>query len=482
MSQKLIGAVLRAVIATGMVSVAAHSGTPDWKQIRLSDTLTLYSDGKLTGSMTHLTSIDDSSKSITVESRVHVSSAGLSAGETSTMELFERRKFGFNGEITSANQEIRSAAGSNAWSVSGDDRSGWTLSVTAGGAKNVRTVPKPPDNLGMTYALYAGMKNHAVRAGDRFHDSAMELTSGQSVLTTVICRETPSLKNKHRWVFATVNNLSSRNERWELDTNGRTTFQEIWPFVARMTSSDGDSTPARPAPPLFETLAIPSARAARDGESIRLTFDNGMSPDSSVGRFYRRSGKNWVLGTIASACPGMPPISPADTDLRKFTVPTATMQSADARITRLADSLTRGGKDRCDSIRACCDWVNRTLEKRYTPTFSSALETLHAGFGDCGEHAVLLGALLRAAAIPARIVLGLVYVGDRKGYIYHAWVAARAGSVWVFADPALGVFPATRDRVPLVIDDTGSGVIGIVKMLGRIRIDYARSHNNPGGG
>jgi transglutaminase-like putative cysteine protease len=112
-----------------------------------------------------------------------------------------------------------------------------------------------------------------------------------------------------------------------------------------------------------------------------------------------------------------------------------------------------------------------SLKKKNTATFSNALETLDAGFGDCGEHAVLLGALLRAAGIPARVVLGLVYVESKKAYMYHAWVMAHAGE-WVFTDAALGAFPAIGNYAPLIIDDTGGGAVRIFKLLGKININY----------
>ena len=327
----------------------------------------------------------------------------------------------------------------------------------------------------MTYALFTGLKRRAVKAGDTFNDTVIDLTSGQACVTSVICKESPSLNNGSRWVFSTVDNLTERDERWELDTNGATMYQEMWPFVARRKNGAVEETGQKRAPALFETLAIPVSRGAADDESIGLTLDSAMAPDSSVGRYYRKSGKNWVLGEVSAGCPGKQSASPADACMREFTAPTATMQSADVRIVKIADSLVKGKTDRCDSIRACFEYVYRLLTKKYSPTFSNALETLAAGFGDCGEHAVLLGALLRAELIPARVMLGLVYVDSRKSYLYHAWVAAYAGGgAWVFVDPALGVFPATRDRVPLIIDDTGAAVIGIAKMMGRIKIDYVK--------
>ena len=65
-----------------------------------------------------------------------------------------------------------------------------------------------------------------------------------------------------------------------------------------------------------------------------------------------------------------------------------------------------------------------------------------------------------------------MYSPERKGYYYHAWVLAYNGSAWLPADPAWGLFPASRDRIPLIIDDTGEKAVGIAKIIGRIRIEY----------
>ena len=68
-------------------------------------------------------------------------------------------------------------------------------------------------------------------------------------------------------------------------------------------------------------------------------------------------------------------------------------------------------------------------------------------------------------------MLGLVYVEQKKAYMYHAWVMARAGD-WVFADAALGAFPAYGNYVPLIIDDTGGGILRMFRLVGRINIEY----------
>jgi transglutaminase-like putative cysteine protease len=67
--------------------------------------------------------------------------------------------------------------------------------------------------------------------------------------------------------------------------------------------------------------------------------------------------------------------------------------------------------------------------------------------------------------------MGLVYMESGKGYYYHVWVSAYTGK-WIFADPSHGVFPADRDRIPLMIDDTGEKTLQLSRFIGRIRVEY----------
>jgi transglutaminase-like putative cysteine protease len=58
--------------------------------------------------------------------------------------------------------------------------------------------------------------------------------------------------------------------------------------------------------------------------------------------------------------------------------------------------------------------------------------------GDCTEHSILTTALLRAAGIPARCVVGIIladgFSGKRNVFVYHMWVEAFYGGKWVFVD------------------------------------------------
>jgi len=55
--------------------------------------------------------------------------------------------------------------------------------------------------------------------------------------------------------------------------------------------------------------------------------------------------------------------------------------------------------------------------------------------GDCNEHTYLFTGLTRAAGIPARIQVGIVYMED--AFYYHAWPAVYLNR-WVEVDPTIG--------------------------------------------
>ena len=74
-------------------------------------------------------------------------------------------------------------------------------------------------------------------------------------------------------------------------------------------------------------------------------------------------------------------------------------------------------------------------------------------------------------SIESNMVFGLVYVSERKGYYYHAWVATFAEHLY-FVDPALGKNPASTGYIPLVIDDDGTNIIHLAGLIDRITISH----------
>ena len=92
------------------------------------------------------------------------------------------------------------------------------------------------------------------------------------------------------------------------------------------------------------------------------------------------------------------------------------------------------------------DWVYREIAKEPTVSIPNALQVLESKKGDCNEHTVLFNALARAAGIPAKTVVGVVYL--RGAFFYHAWSEVWLGRVDF---PRLGAQSIPRPRDPCQI-------------------------------
>jgi hypothetical protein len=156
-----------------------------------------------------------------------------------------------------------------------------------------------------------------------------------------------------------------------------------------------------------------------------------------------------------------------DEALANFLEATAFLQSDDERIVRLAREVVGQEKDAVAAARRLMDWVYEKLEKRPTVSLPSALEVLEDRAGDCNEHAALMAALARAAGLPARLVVGVVYTGN--GFFYHAWNEVWVGG-WVSLDPVMAQFPADATHVKF-IDGGLEEQIRMAQVIGRLSME-----------
>src|SRR5262245_29754442 len=84
-----------------------------------------------------------------------------------------------------------------------------------------------------------------------------------------------------------------------------------------------------------------------------------------------------------------------------------------------AETAVRGVAGARDRAEKLVRYVNALLDKKPTVSLPSAREVLRTKVGDCNEHTALYVAMARAAGIPARIAVGLVYI--HGAFYYHAW-------------------------------------------------------------
>ncbi len=167
-------------------------------------------------------------------------------------------------------------------------------------------------------------------------------------------------------------------------------------------------------------------------------------------KLIKREGSTAILEIRAPKLPeSSTPQGPPPGE--EYLAPTPSMQVDDPRIQDLARELTQGIQDPVAKAERILNYVYTSLAKRPTVTLPTASEVLDLGYGDCNEHAVLYGALARAAGIPTVITVGLIY--QNGAYYYHAWNASYLNGQWVFVDPVMGEFPASIGHILLKIGE-----------------------------
>jgi Transglutaminase-like superfamily len=113
-------------------------------------------------------------------------------------------------------------------------------------------------------------------------------------------------------------------------------------------------------------------------------------------------------------------------DLKPYLLPDRFVQSDAPELRAVADSLRAAtNAEGWPLARVVARWVNgHIVHKTMEHGYSSALEVYHSCSGDCTEHSLLTVAVLRAAGIPARPVVGLAFDQPEGAFVGHMWVEA----------------------------------------------------------
>jgi transglutaminase-like putative cysteine protease len=85
-------------------------------------------------------------------------------------------------------------------------------------------------------------------------------------------------------------------------------------------------------------------------------------------------------------------------------------------------------------------WVHENMQPSSAIGFACASQIANDKKGDCRQHAMLTAAMCRAAGVPSRTALGLVYVPDDKGAVlgFHMWTEVWVKGQWLGIDATLG--------------------------------------------
>ena len=362
-----------------------------------------------------------------------------------------------------------------------------TIRTPSGARQEVRELPEVPAlsvNLPRTLAA-RGLRTgdvHTVSVFDpaTLRNTTMRLEVRRRELVSVAGRPLPAFLVESS--FAGV-----RTRSWITDT-GEIVREESPMGLLVVRESPGRAqalaVPGSVQSDLLEAAAIVPTRATRIDDTaavarlrLRLGGLEGFDRRDLDGDGQRLSGDELTVTDPRDLAAAGRPV-----DLDPYLRAEAFVESDAPEIVAEARKAAAGATAPRLQAERLVRYVHALLEKKPTLSLPSALEVLKTRVGDCNEHTTLYVAMARALGLPARIVVGLVYL--RGAFYYHAWpevfVEDPPGrGLWLPVDPTLDQFPADATHLRLARGglERQAAILGLV---GHARIDVLGVDLRPG--
>jgi len=293
---------------------------------------------------------------------------------------------------------------------------------------------------------------------------------------------------------ATVAGQSYHGREWKLagadisffvdDKNGMLLQMDLPAQKTRITLADKASTSAAAAqgPPevlaqhfvqsnvtFDDFMAVRQLQAKLDVTVIGEAIENSVDVlTTAMQSFHGQKQHAHITGTVTirslNHAPDNPPKFPGTDKLdpkNSWLSPSIMIESDSPEIVAQAKQLTADATDRWQAVRSIAEWVHENVRYAIADSPSAKL-ALQKRVGDCGPHATLTVAMLRAVGVPAKLVGGLIYAPMFGGsFGQHAWVEVDMGAAgWIALDPTTGELD-TLSAVHIKLFEGMGGVIPI---------------------
>lgn len=153
----------------------------------------------------------------------------------------------------------------------------------------------------------------------------------------------------------------------------------------------------------------------------------------------------------------------------RYLEPTLVAPSVHPRIVQAAASIAGEAPTPQATAARLVDWIQRHVAKEPVDVFS-ALDVLDGRKAECQGHTYLYTALARARGIPTRVVNGLTYSEEHRGFLYHTWAESWLGDEWIAVDPTFGQIGVDATHIKLLEGEMPADLLPLVELLGRIRL------------
>ncbi len=229
-----------------------------------------------------------------------------------------------------------------------------------------------------------------------------------------------------------------------------------------------------PNKPIDNDLSVLTMRIkSKDGTKVKLP---------SVGMQHATTNEDGTATLVVDLESPIPATKGELAD-EKYLSASAICDGTDEAVSAIATdalaSLPQGAGDSAKAL-ALRSAIHEFIEdKNMSTAFASASQVARTKEGDCSEHAVLLCGVLRAAKIPSRGVIGMVYISNFPApngvFGWHMWSQALIDGKWVDLDATLktpfSVGHIATTTSSLSDEDFAAEMGGIIATIGNLDVE-----------
>jgi hypothetical protein len=379
-----------------------------------------------------------------------------------------------------------------------------TLEMTkvAGGEPIVKTVPLPKEAW-LTPQSVKKMFDEKMSSGSTvitFQTMTAEL--GPSVLTVVMTKtgETKqTVLGKERMVTAweTVNDKMPVTGTEFYTTNGLHVGSSVdagfGAIENKIMTKYEALSPVNEVPELMVSLFVePNVPIAKGANrlTMKVTTKDGTKVDLPSVGMQRATSNEDGSATLVIDLDAPIAATKFDTVNESYLAPSAICDGSDEAVRAIAHEaliLLPEGATQKEQALALRTKVHTFIDaKNMSTAFASASQVARTKEGDCSEHAVLLCGVLRAANIPSRGVMGMVYVSNIGGpngvFGWHMWSQALLDGAWVDLDATLttpfSVGHIATTTTSLSDEEFGAEMAGIISSIGNLEVEIISTEND----
>jgi hypothetical protein len=350
---------------------------------------------------------------------------------------------------------------------------GDTLWITAPGSKEERSItldgPVYPASALGTYVVERKLVKDSTYKVPIFDAAVMGVTLAE---IKVLGHEKVKAGGKEYDALKYTTRMAKTDVTSWIDNKGMVIVETSPPGIRSERTAADQVLKSEPEGHKFDVLTmfrVPVDTSIPEGVTVnRLKLEiTGIDPKQ-----YHLSGPGQqVLGTtplvVEIKTPDLPtePVPLPIAAESEFLKPSVTIQCDAPEIKAKLNEAIGDEKDGVAATRKLVSWVFTVVEKQPTASFPNALGVLETMKGDCNEHAVLFAAMARAAGIPTRTAVGLIYMN--RAFYYHAWNEVYLGK-WIPVDATFGEFPASALHLKLAQGELSeqAEILGLVGTIG----------------